>query len=82
MDLQQNTLTNHQKYQSLLIQTQMKNKKDNPKKHQTPEFVNTHSEDMNDEQEPAVKQPQKASKASEFVDTDTNGEQGQQPKKA
>ena len=45
-----------------------------------PDFVDTDSDDMDDKQEPAAKQPKKAS--PEFVDTDSDDEQERQPKKA
>ena len=41
----------------------------------TPEFVDTDSDDTDDEQEPAVKQFQKSSKTPESVDTDSDDEQ-------
>ena len=41
----------------------------------TPEFVDTDSDDTNNEQGPAAKQPQKASKILEFVDTGSDDEQ-------
>ena len=46
------------------------------------QFVDTDSDDSDDEQGPTTKQPQKASKASEFVNKGMDDEQGQQPKKA
>ena len=47
----------------------------------TPEFVDTDSDDTDDEQEPTAKQPKKVLKTLEFVDTDSDDEPEQQPKK-
>ena len=51
----------------------------------TPNFVDTDLDGIDDEQEPAVKQPQEATKIPRFVDTgsdDSYDEQERQPKKA
>ena len=49
------------------------------KAQKTPEFVDTDSDDSDDEQDLAVKKLQKASKAPGFVDTDSSTEDEQGP---
>ena len=45
----------------------------------SPEFVDTDSDDSDDEKKPAVKQLQKVSKVPVFVDTDSSTEDEQEP---